>query len=376
MAAGGMRCTLELLLLSFKAQRYLLPLLLLVVLFQVVLGQTSSAVLGGHQPPLALAVQSKSSDDYSAALVEKLSSLPGIEVIEVDPALDEDAVFSRYKVQGLVILPDDFGERISQGRRVQVLYLSAPGITNSSLGREQVADAIVQLQSQRALDAALADLGIDYQYGEKFESIDLLDTVYEGPALQGDPSQDGPLDTAPVFGVAGLLLLLAYLHTAFVLPAPSDRRIVALGRRAYLRQWTAALFLVLLVWLFLVALYFLLLYVLVGFAPGAALVVGFLAIVVFSTLLAALLSQLFGRVVATWIFLPLFILNTTIGGGLWGQVTLSPAFAFIVPVSTVVARADTTLLGVEVLVAASILVLLATLIRIRLRFSRHSYSGV
>jgi len=374
-----MRGSVGLLLLSFKAQRYLLPLLLLVVLFQIVLGQTSSAVLGGHQPPLALAVQSKTSDEYSTAMVDKLSSLPEIEVIEVDPALDEDAVFSRYKVQGLVVLPNDFGERISQGSRVQVFYLSAPGITNSSFGREQVADAVVQLQSQHALDVALADLGIDYQYGEKFESIDLLDTVYEGPALQGNssqgaPSQSNPLDAAPVFGVAGLLLLLAYLHAAFILPAPSDRRIVALGRRAYLRQWTAALFSVLLVWLLMVVLYFLLLHVLVGFTPSVTLCVGFCAIVVFSALLAALFSQLFDRVVATWIFLPLFILNTTIGGGLWGQVTLSPAFAFIAPVSTVVASAASALLGVEVLAAASIFAFLATLISIGVRFSRH-YSG-
>jgi hypothetical protein len=369
--------------LRLKAQRPLLALACVVVAFQLILGQASSDVLADRQPPLSVAVQQRNGDVWGDKLVADLNSTVGFEVIEVDPALTPDEVFRRNRVQGLLAVPEDFGANIDAGTRSPVTFFPAPGIMNSDFAREQIANTVVRLRARHALEIALGDRGAGVALTSDTARADLLDVVYEGPALQGDPQ-----DSSPVYGTSALLILLAYLHAALTVPTREDKRLLAHGRRAFIRQSCASMLVVWLVWLVITALYFVLMAVLLGALPGAAsgavqgvppealptLVsscLGFLAIALYVSLLAAVLAQLLGRQVASWLFLPLFVLNMTIGGGLWGEAALSPALAPLVPVAAVATPGSATLLGTGTLLAAAVLMAaaLAALVVARFRAS-------
>jgi hypothetical protein len=338
--------------LKLKSQRVLFPLLLIVVAFQLVLGQTSSTVLADRQPPLSIAVQQQADDAYSTELVEDLGAVDNFEVIEVDTALSSDEVFRNNHVQGLLVVPADFGQGIEQGDRTPVMLYPAPGISNPDFAKEQIATTIMQLRARHDLTLALQELGEQDALKGDLTPTDLLDVVYQGPALQNKP-----LETPPVYGISALLILLAFLHTALIIPTHEDKRLRIQGRQAYRRQFLASLLVVWLVWLVVILLYFGFLWIVLNAPPDPLIIFGFVAIMLFSSLLAALLAQLFGRYATSWVFLPWFILNMTIGGGIWGQVALSPLLSPLVPVASVATPASASFAGVVLLFVGAALAL-------------------
>jgi hypothetical protein len=69
------------------------------------------------------------------------------------------------------------------------------------------------------------------------------------------------------------------------------------------------------------------------------------------------------------VFLPLFLLNMTIGGGLWAKVALSPVLSPLVPVAAVVTSGDPVPVGALILLAAALAVaaLLVIVIPVRMK---------
>ena len=352
--------------LKLKSQRYLLILLIVVVTFQIVMGQASSYVLADREPPLGIAVQQMGDDPLSHELIENLSATPNLEIIKVDAALSQDEVFRQVRVQALLIVPADFKDSIEQKKQPVVMLIPAPGITNRDFAREQVAGVLMRLQARYDLVFALNKLGVTYTFEDGVPTTDLLDVVYEGPMLQSSS-----FDAKPVFGVAALLILLAYLHAALTVPTREDKRVLMRGRTAFVRQFCASLLVVWVVWLVVIALYFVFLAVFIGMVFDVLTCLGFIAIMFYVSLLAALLAQFIGKHVASWVFLPLFLLSMTIGGGLWAQVTISPLFSPLVPVAAVVVPGSATLLGSGILFGAGVLILvsLALMFKIAKSFS-------
>jgi hypothetical protein len=374
--------------LRLKAQRHLLMLACVVVAFQLVLGQTSSAVLADREPPLSIAVQRQGDDAWSAELLADLATAPNLTVVEVSPTSTPDEVFRRNRVQGLLVVPDDFGARIEAGRQSPLTLYPAPGILESDFAREQVASALVRLRARHDLAVALEAMGADGGVADDVVEGDLLDVAYEGPLLQGDPQ-----GTVPVHGVAALLVLLAWPHAALTVPTREDKHLLIHGRRAFFGQLCASMLVVWLVWLVIILLYFVLIAVSLAVLPGLssggtsgipflplsealpgllAACLGFFAIMVYVSLLAALLAQLLGRHGASWLFLPLFLLNMTIGGGLWAKVALSPVLSPLVPVAAVATPGAPVPVGALTLFAAAAVVaaFLVALIPVRMKAGR------
>jgi hypothetical protein len=345
--------------LKFKSQRYLLPLFLVVVLLQVVLGQASSYVLSDRQPPLSLAVQQLGSDETSDELVAQLKETGALKIIEIDSASSTDEALGRERVQGLLVIPEEFGELLNNGRRSPVVFYPAPGITNQDFATEQIAGAIVQLKARHALNVALQEIGAEQYGGNSVETSDLLDVVYEGPLLQGTTQ-----DTTVVYGVSALLILLAYLHAALTVPTREDKQLLVHGRRAFVRQLLLSLLVVWIVWAVVIALFFAITALLSGVAPNMSVFSGFVVIMLYTSLLAALIAQFTGRHVASWVFLPLLLLNMTLGGGLWAKIVVSPLLAPLVPVTAVAGTGDAALLGMMVLVSASAALALGLLLSV------------
>lgn len=342
---------MHLLWLKLKAQRYLLTLLLVVVALQLVMAQASSQVLAQRQPPLSLAVQQLADDPLSHQLVADLGGIQSFEVIMVDTTQSPQTVFRQQRVQALLVIPPDFGIDNDNNQRTKVVLYPAPGITNSDFAAEQVASTIMQLRARQDLISALKNLGSEVSVQDELVSSDLLEVVYEGPALQ-----TSPLTVPPVFGVSALLVLIAFLHAALTVPTRQDKRVVMRGRTAYVRQFCASLLAVWLVWLVIIALYFAFTAALIGSMPDMLTCLGFVAIMFYGSLLAALLAQLMGRHGASWVFLPLFMLSMTIGGGLWANATVSPLLAPVVPVAAVVVPGSATLWGTGMLFGAGALI--------------------
>jgi hypothetical protein len=358
--------------LRLKAQRPLLALACAVVLFQLVLGQTASDVLANRQPPLGIAIQQQGGDTWSEELVAELTCAANLEVIEIDPTLAPRDVFRAHHIQGLVTVPADFGACIEAGRHSPVTLYSAPQVMDSDYVREQIADAVMLLRARHHLEVALVEMGTQPVSRDDIADTDLLDVVYEGPALQGNPNNG-----TPAFGISALLMLLAYLHTALTVPTHEDRRLLAHGPQAFVRQFCASMLVVWLVWLIVAVLYFVLMTVFSGGSLKTQVAIStllpaclsFLAIALYASLAAALLAQFFGRHVASWVFLPLFLLNMTIGGGLWGKVALSSLLSPLVPVTAAAATGESVFLGTGMLLFATVVaaVLLVVLLRVRLR---------
>jgi hypothetical protein len=352
--------------LKLKSQRSLLVLVCVVVGFQLVLGQTSSAVLAEREPPLSIAVQRVGDDALSHELVDDLASVANLEVIEADPTLKPDEVFRAHRVQGLLLIPEDFGALIEAGRRSPVTLYTAPGILNDSFAREQVANTVTKLRARHDLAYALEKLGADPSLASDTNTADLLDVVYEGPALTSG-TQGSTRQVILAHGLSALLILLAYPHAALTVPTREDKRLLVHGRRAFIQQLGASLLVVWLVWLAISVLYLVLMAALLGAAFDPFSCLGFFAIVLYASSLAALLAQFLGRHMASWVFLPLFLLNMTIGGGLWGELTLSPLLSPLVPVAAVALSGGSTLLGSGMLLGATVLLLaaLATVVWLR-----------
>jgi len=355
--------------LKIKSQRYLLILLLVVVAFQIMLGQASAHVLMDRELSLNLAVQQLASDSLSDELVERLSDVDTIEVIIVDAKLSPDEVFRQENVQALLIIPVDFAALIEAQERPVVTLIPAPGVTNRDFAREQVANTVMQLRAYHNLKMALETLGAADVLDGGITTINILDVVYEGPLLQ--PSTSG---ASAVYGVSALLILLAFLHAALTVPTREDKRVAMRGRSAFIRQWLASILVVWLVWLVVIALYFGFLTVFVGVPPNPLICLAFVAILFYVSVLGALFAQLIGKHNTSWVFLPLFILSMTIGGGLWANVSLTPAISPLAPVIAVAASSSGSMLGTVVLFAAALLalaVLAVTIFRSTSHTQRH-----
>ena len=349
--------------LKLKSQRYLFLLLLLVVVFQLIVAEASSYALAEREPPLNIAVQQSGDDVRFDELISGLTDIENFDSIMVDASLSPDAVFRQERVQALLVLPPDFWQNIESGKKATVSLYPAPGISNIDFAREQVANVILQIRAQHDLKVALENLGAIEFFDENSAGIDILDVVYEGPLLQNTS-----MGVMPVYGVSALLVMLAFLHAALTVPTREDKRIIIRGRKAYSLQFYASILVVWLVWLVIIALYFVFMSALVGKWPDPSVFFGFVSIMLYVSLLASLLAQFIGRHAASWMFLPMFLLGMTIGGGLWTNVTLPPYFSPLIPVTTVVTPGTAALPGTAVLFLACAIICLALVIRFRLSF--------
>ena len=370
---------------ELKSQRPFIPLLTLVLALMLLLGQASSYVLADRNPPLSIAVQIQGealSDDASIAgtddagaansgaadnilaidFVQVLSATQGLEVIEVPSSQSPEEVFGQHRVQGLVVISADFTERILQGRHSPVMLHSAPGITNIGFARELVASAILQVKARSELERALEAIGLEEAISEAIEPYDLFEVIYEGPLLQ--TTLEG---STPAFGVSALLVLLAFLQAALTIPTRENKRLLVYGSGAYLQKLAGSFLVIWLVWLVLCVLFFGFLALLTGAAPSMFALLGFLAIAFYVSVLAALLAQFLGRHATSWVFIPLFLFNMTIGGGLWGSAVVSPLLAPLTPVSVVSAIGDESLTGIIMLFVTGLMLLGALVAVIRFK---------
>ncbi|MDR0500017.1 MAG: hypothetical protein LBG97_02055 [Coriobacteriales bacterium] len=393
-------------LLAVKSQRFFLPLFAGILILQIICGQTAAAILSERQPIFALAVQQTAPDPTSAAFVKHLKESSMFTIHEVNLELTPQEILETIDAQGLVVTFTDFEQRISESGIPLVNWYTAPGINDSKIAQEQVADVLLQLRAEARLNLALDKFNkTDDSLTPKIEVTDLIQTTYYGPDLlasvldsksgfdsgaeagsdvssgsgagadvsSGSEAGSGaefdsgsipPLDakdSAQAYVVSALLVTLAFLHAAMLLPQKSMRRLLVRGRKAWFVSLVARLLAIWFIWLVIIAIYFIVLMIF-GIKLNPDLLLCFVLIVLYVTLLGGLITLLFKHAFACWFFVPLFLLNMTLGGGIWGATIALPTLTPLLPVSIVLAHGSNFTLATISLLLASAFCLLAILL--------------
>ena len=345
---------------QIKIQRFFIPLLVLVALSQVALGWVSSDALSSKSPNFTLGIQQLGHDALSEQLVVHLQDLPEVAAVMIDPQQNQRDALREYNIQGIVVIPESFDNDLQVGRQNLVEYCPAPGIVDSSLMIEHISDSIMKVQADLALEKELESLGITNPqlYPEDSRSIISVEQANAtgGLQLQSTSAQEAP----PAFEVSALLLLLALLYAVSVVPAREDKLLLMKGRRALGISYASALGAALVFWAFMIALY-LTVFALCSHALVPPLVISALfLILLYMLLLGGVLAQVVNKQVIVGIFAALFLLNMTIGGGLWGEVVGSAALCPLLPVSSVTLAIKGEVSGIVILGVSCVVLIVAT----------------
>jgi hypothetical protein len=345
------------------------PMIVLVVVCQLVLGQLSSAALGGHPPKLSFALAVEGAGEYAKRFERSVMASQEFEVIRVSPDESDEKVFGNNSIQCIVTVPEYFDERVERGEKGAVVIVPAPGIADISALNEYIAAEIMSLRAGILLGGSLRQLGVpDGEIDEHVANeVPLIETEYDGP-----PAEGMPLDAPPRYGVPALFLLLAFLFAAHSVPGRDTKRIAAFGSGAMRRGYMSGMASALALWTAAVAFYALCMRAIYGAAIPGAVFAALLAAAWYACALGGLLAMSGRRVLAAYIFVPWLLANMTLGGGLWGNIPWHPALAPLLPVSAAANAAGAAggLDKAAVLFAAAGVVVLAGVLAGRRRFSR------
>ncbi|MDR1604865.1 MAG: hypothetical protein LBS10_08805 [Gracilibacteraceae bacterium] len=309
------------------------PLFLLLIACQLLLGEMSSVALNSKKPDLAIALALESDGPLARRYALALEQIPDLRIIKTTPAADRAEIFAAHSVQGLAVITPQFDQQLESGGGGAVLLYPAPGVGDISLAREFLAAEAVMLRADILWQRQLGFLGAEVSGAPAPASArPILTLVYEGPAA---PAQ--PLSVPPAFGVPALFLLPAFLQAARMAPGPDDRRLLLRGRRALRRAGAAFAAALGTAWGLTVLLYILGLdfFYRIAVPPLLAAVLLFLAF--YAAALGCLVAAAGARSRAVWIFIPWFLLNMTLGGGLWNLPLPSPLLLPLLPLGSVAA---------------------------------------
>ena len=342
---------------SLKSTIPYIPLLLILVICQLVLGQIGSIALGEKKPELNVALSNEATGEFAEQYLSALEGSDALTIIDVGENADREKVFDKHSVQGLVVITEDFDEKITNRKPNAVMLYPAPGIGDVSLVEEILATEIVVLRAQVMFDEAIENF--PEAKGNKYDkpiNEEQISVRYSGPPIDGRP-----MAAPPVFGIPALFLLLAFLHASQVVPGVDNRRMVVSGRISLLNGVFASQLALMLVWVAILGLYTLGMKIFYSVTIDALTLFAMLGLIIYMITAGGLVASSGVRRKAVYIFIPLLLLNMTLGGGLWNVGLQSPVFAPILPVASVVLASSGSYAFTSVVYAMSIIFILVTL---------------
>ena len=311
-----------------------LPLLIFVLACQLLLGQMSSNAISGKKPDMKIAVSSEDSGDLTDLYIGALSRIQGLDIVGVDTPAQMQDIFDDYSFIGFVEIPEYFTDHIVQGKSRAIIFYPAPGVTDTTEVEEYLTTELAILRTRLLLDRALSSLGAPpaEPMEDTAEWDPILTLSYYGP------NEPQPFFDAPGYGVPALFLLLAFLHSANTVTGLDNRRAIMRGN--VLRPFLAGLIPIWLVWGLLVLAYLLGMRVFYDISVDSQTSAAFFALALYSASLGGLLAMTGHRSRASLFFVPWFLLNMTLGGGLWGGGVRIPLLAPLLPVSQVLSSSS------------------------------------
>ncbi|MDR1070170.1 MAG: hypothetical protein LBL37_05260 [Gracilibacteraceae bacterium] len=307
------------------------PLFVLLMICQLVLGEVSSAALSEKKPELSIALAAESDGPLARRYIRALEQTPELRMIRVDPPLEREKIFAAHAVQGLVVISPQFDALIAGGQGGAVLLYPAPGVSDVSMVKEFLAVEAVMLRADvirrdqlQAIRAPVAEMP------PAAMAEPILTIAYEGPAAAPQA-----FSSPPAFGLPALFLLLAFLQAAGAAPGPDNRRLLLRDSRTAARARTAFGLAAWTGWGLLTILYICGLRLFYQVAVPLPVAATLLLLAFYAVALGCLLALTGKRAWAVWVFIPWFLLNMTLGGGLWNLPLPSPLLLPLLPLGAI-----------------------------------------
>lgn len=221
-------------------------------------------------------------------------------------------------IQGILIVPKNFDKKLSAGEDDLVELLIASGIQDNTSIREAVSTSLIQLQSQVLLQQTLEKDNIQLNEAEKKAARQEL--LLKIDYVKGNEAAN-LRDSTFSIGILSLFMLIAVLYGTSFIPGPDSRRLRMYRRSTLVKNQSAALLSLTLLWLTELLIFLSAMKVLFpgAFSVNQALLL--LIVLCYSLSLSLLVVNLGLRNIAVFLFVPWLILNMTLGGGLWNVPT-------------------------------------------------------
>ncbi|MDR0434004.1 MAG: hypothetical protein LBH21_02935 [Gracilibacteraceae bacterium] len=307
------------------------PLFVLLIVCQLALGEISSAALSEKKPELSLALAAESEGELARRYVLALEQIPELRLTKVSPLAAREEIFAAHDVQGLAVVTAAFDELVADGRGGAVVLYPAPGVSDVSMIREFLAVEALMLRAEIIRREESLAHGLSARPpAPPAVTEPILTVVYDGPAAAPQA-----FSAPPVVGAPALFLLFAFLQAAQTAPGPDNRRLALYGGRARARAGAAFALALWTCWLLLTALYIcgLRLFFHIAVPPPTAAALFLLAL--YAAALGCLPALTGKRAWAVWLFIPWFLLNMTLGGGLWNLPLPSPLLIPLLPLGVI-----------------------------------------
>ncbi|MDR3072033.1 MAG: ABC transporter permease [Clostridiales Family XIII bacterium] len=323
----------EMMRIQFKMVFRSTPLLVLLILFQLLLGQISASVFEGEEPELKIALKQNAHGALSDSYAQVLENSPDIETITFPSDSEVREMLETDSVQAIVVLSEDFDARIQNGDDDAIQIYPAPGIADISFIEEILSVETVRLRADVLLIQALEDAGMEPEdYVTSSESTSpLIQVAYTGP-------EEGsiPFTAPPVFGIPALLLLFAFLHAATLLPGPDNRRFFLSKKSARQKHFVCAMLTLTSAWIFIAVVYAAIMRLIYHTQIPFQTQIVLILLPIYAITIAALFVLLGKRTWTPWGFVFWLALNMTLGGGLWNTDLKMPWLRPLVPVHEVI----------------------------------------
>ena len=331
----------KLTILKIKEQlSYGFPMLIILV-GAVLFGTISSIALSDRQPEFRVALLCLDGGEKAGVFAEYLAETPGVEIdFAADYRGGEELLNSR-RVEALVVVEPGFESAVTAGSSadIAVRIIPAPGTMSADVIREAVALSILRVRAFYMLETTLTEIGeispekIREVHNRYAVENPVIGAVYFGPITL-------PLHAPipPMHGAQALFLLLSLLHAAFALPGISG----VIGKSGKLKNFFAGSVALIVIWTAQLAAYLLVMSAIFASRPATHEFAALFGLIVFCVGLGGLLSTLsLSKTKAVYMFIPFFLLNMTIGGGLWGRFAPIPLLMDILfPVAGALRGAD------------------------------------
>lgn len=266
--------------------------------------------------------------EASTLFLEKLAESSQFEFVEKQP-FKFNQLFKSSN-QGQLVINDNFSNDYLKGNQKVLDFYVASGIQNTGTIREIFSASLLQMMAQEDFDQKVNQLNVSDTVRD-FSPKELFQVEFH----QLDENQQTNKNNIPLH-LFGLFLLIFLLLIFSLLPGMDLRRFRFLGNRILVKQQLLVLSIIMLAGLLLIASFSIIMPQLVpaNFSSISFSLLGSLLVYILG--LGMLLVNLNLRRLAIFMFIPWFILNMTLGGGLWGIVSLPAFLKWLFPLSLII----------------------------------------
>lgn len=350
--------------LQCKALLVTVPALVLLVILQCVLGQIAAVALNNAKTDLVVAYCIEERSGYAKRFAEAIENSTVFKSISTDSLDDKTLLFETGRADAFVFIPKSFDDAITKGVHPAVTVYIAPGVTDYEIIKEYLGNQCLVFRSEALVSQVFAGrLRDSYHINSSLKSDTPIVLVErEGPLLQS-----GPYIVPPVYSIPALFLLLSFLHAAAFAVGSDNPRWRMRGARVLKQASLLSLLAVFCYWSVAILAYTVGMRFIYKLDVPLPVILSLFGITAFSISAGGLLAYYGKRHLSVWIFVPLLLLNMTVGGGLWNAVDTSIKFPLVLPITAVLTSATGTYKGAAVLFAQTMFFILLVLIDMRFK---------